>query len=332
MIGRKFTDLRNGKIVEVTDLFEDVIILDGSKKIKMNQLLNRNHFDEYIDPKNFFRNDSLLNTFAQKIKEIPDNLVKNIRDENLLTESHTQNETRPRKVKLNDPMQPVSDEPAILPADPEMEKLELMKKYGILNDPFSDAQKQLDKFKSILEDLDPKEEVQTFEVIRENDEEVIEDFQNDEEVLNENVLKNQVKKDPETMRKIESNQRIDDPIIAMFKNVKRNREFNVTIDYQNKIPRADFIEMMEDSYNTSIIEFLANEFTNQILENPEIIKNKIIEEIKKIVYKKEEVKTVESNTLKEINLENKIETKIVEKPKRGRTKKQVEKNDRSAVN
>jgi hypothetical protein len=79
-----------------------------------------------------------------------------------------------------------------------------------------------------------------------------------------------------------------DPIISMFKNVKRNTDFKITIDIENKIPRADFIEMMEDSYNTSIIEFLANEFTQNILDNPDYIKDKIINEIKRIVYSKTE--------------------------------------------
>lgn len=331
MIGKKFTDLRNGKVVEVTDRFEDIAILDGNKKIKVNQLLNTDHFDEYIDPKNFFRNESLLNNFAQKIKQIPDNVIKNIKDESLVTENFNSTENyKTNKIKLKDPMSPIIDEPAILPADPEMEKLELMKKYGITQDPILDAQKQLDKFKSLLQDTE-EEEIQSFEVDREEDLE--EDFE--EENYEEEIVE-EVKKSPVKQLKQKSEkqvERIDDPIIAMFRNVKRNRDFKVTIDYQNMIPRADFIEMMEDSYNTSIIEFLADEFTNQILENPNLIREKIIEEIKKIVYVKvEPVKQEEKSTKKEISLETKIETKIVEKPKRGRRKKEELENDRSTVN
>jgi hypothetical protein len=318
MIGRKFTDLRNGRVVEVTDKFEDIVILDGTKKIKLNQLLNTDHFDEFIDPKNFFRNESLLNNFAQKIKQIPDDVIKNIKEESLVTEE-VKNLGNSKKVKMKDPMAPLIDEPAILPADPEMEKLELMRKYGINSDPITDAQKQLEKFKSLLQE---GEEVQTFEVDRE--EEFEEDF---EEEFVEEVIENPVN---QVNQKIEKKvEKIDDPIISMFKNVKRNRDFKVTIDYQNMIPRADFIEMMEDSYNTSIIEFLADEFTNQILENPNLIKDKIIDEIKKIVYNKD---VSEKPSKKEISLETKIETKIIEKPKRGRRKKEELENDRSAVN
>lgn len=331
MIGRKFTDLRNGRIVQVTDRFEDIVILDGSKKIKVNQLLNTDHFDEYIDPKNFFRNESLLNNFTQKIKQIPDDVIRNIKEENLITEDFNQGvNSNPKKIKMKDPMQPILDEPAVLPADPEMERLELMKKYGINNDPIVDAQRQLEKFKSILQD--PEEEIQTFEVNREDDIEVDEEENYQDEVMVEveNEIIKEVEKTPivSTTKKTEKN---DDPIVTMFKNVKRNREFNVTINYENKIPRPDFIEMMEDSYNTSIIEFLADEFTNQILENPNLIRDKIIAEIKKIVYKEEEVVEVEKKS-KEIQLDAKIETKIVEKPKRGRRKKEILENDRSTVN
>jgi len=327
MIGKKFTDLRNGRIVEVTDRFEDIAILDGNKKIRVGQLLDTNFFDEYIDPKNFFRNESLLNNFTQKIKQIPDDVLKNIKEKSLITEDFNQDGiSKPKKVRMKDPMQPIMDEPAVLPADPEMERLELMKKYGINNNPIVDAQKQLDKFKSILEDpqKEDEEEIQKFEVDREEDMVMTEEVKYQENIVEE------TKKTPveSNSKKVEKN---DDPIIAMFKNVKRNREFSVSINYENKIPRADFIEMMEDSYNTSIIEFLADEFTNQILENPNLIRDKIIAEIKRIVYKGEEVVEVEKKS-KEIELDAKIETKIVEKPKRVRTKKVILENDRSTVN
>jgi len=327
MIGKKFTDLRNGRIVEVTDRFEDIAILDGNKKIRVGQLLDTNFFDEYIDPKNFFRNESLLNNFTQKIKQIPDDVLKNIKEESLITEDFNQDGiSKPKKVRMKDPMQPIMDEPAVLPADPEMERLDLMKKYGINNNPIFDAQKQLDKFKSILEDpqKEDEEEIQKFEVDREEDMLMTEEVKYQENIVEE------TKKTPveSNSKKVEKN---DDPIIAMFKNVKRNREFSVSINYENKIPRADFIEMMEDSYNTSIIEFLADEFTNQILENPNLIRDKIIAEIKRIVYKGEEVVEVEKKS-KEIELDAKIETKIVEKPKRVRTKKVILENDRSTVN
>jgi hypothetical protein len=70
----------------------------------------------------------------------------------------------------------------------------------------------------------------------------------------------------------------------MFKNVKRIKEFSISLEIKNKIPRPDFIEMMEDSYNTSIIDFLAAEFTDNILKNPHLIEDMIKQKIKEVVY------------------------------------------------
>jgi hypothetical protein len=66
--------------------------------------------------------------------------------------------------------------------------------------------------------------------------------------------------------------------------VKRIVEFNISLDIKNKIPRLDFIEMMEDSYEISMIDFLAEEFTNKILQDPTHIRETIKSKIKQLVY------------------------------------------------
>jgi hypothetical protein len=78
--------------------------------------------------------------------------------------------------------------------------------------------------------------------------------------------------------------------------------------------------MMEDSYEISIIEFLADEFTNDLLQNPTKLKMKVIEEIKKKVYpkttSKTEVSVVESK-------EEPVEV-VHPKPKTTRSRKKAE--------
>jgi hypothetical protein len=311
MIGKKFTDLKNNRIVEVKDKFEDIIILDNNNKVKLNRLLDKDHFEEYIDPNSFFKNESLLNSFAQKIRQIPDNVIKNIRDEDRIVEQNT-NKSKNKKVMNDfDQIIPAIDEPAILPADPELEKEELMRKYGITNNPILEAQRQLDKFKSILEeteeeieevieDLEETTAVQTYNIKRE--EEIEDDFEEIENIRPSKKVEKQIKNV------------VEDPIITMFKNVKRNKDFSINIDFSDKIPRADFIEMMEDSYNTSIIEFLADEFMSKILEKPQFIREKIIDEIRRIVYGSKKL--------------NETETKIessVEPQKKPRGRKKIEK-------
>jgi hypothetical protein len=280
MIGKKFTSLTDGRVVEVKDAFEDIIILQDGSKIKASRLMDRSFYDEYIDPNSFFQNQSLLNTFAQKIKQIPEDVVNKMSNEDKLSINEN---------LRSDGLKPRFDEPAILQADPEMEKMELMRKYGISDtsqnpNPLVESKKQMERFASILQEL--QEEVEEEETI-----------QRVEVTREENIFENRSNEIQKTNEIIQ-----EDPIITMFKNVKRNREFKITIDLENKIPRPDFIEMMEDSYNTSLIEFLATEFTNSILDNPDIIKNKIISEINNIVY---------GNKIKEEKVEVKAETKTV---------------------
>lgn len=277
MIGKKFTSLTDGRIVEVKDSFEDIVILKDNSKIKASRLLDKTFYDEYIDPSLFFQNQSLLNTFAQKIKQIPDDVLNKMSDEEVPDKI---NESIYSKTNSGDnTFRPRFDEPAILQADPELERMELMRKYGIKENtsqvsPFVESQKQLERFRHLIDEIqNDDEEVQRVEVQR-----------NSEETQG---------------RKVSQQIQQDDPIITMFKNVKRAKDFRISVEIENKIPRPDFIEMMEDSYNISIIDFLSDEFTNHILRNPELIKEKIKSEIKKIVYGEEKLtKPVEQKTIK----------------------------------
>jgi len=155
---------------------------------------------------------------------------------------------------------PSMDERAIVMTTEEDERAELARRYGVVT-PQNDVDKQNQAFAKLL----GEEEVQTVEVNR-----------------------------SETQRPVQKPvQMIEDPIITMFKNVKRSKDFSISLEIKNKIPRPDFIEMMEDSYNTSIIDFLAAEFTDNLLRNPQIIEDMIRQKIKEVVYGAE-VKDVNS--------------------------------------
>jgi hypothetical protein len=258
---KKFTDLINGKVVQVTDQFEDIVILDNKTKIKVNKLLDNNLYDEYIDPRNFFRNEGLVSAFTEKIRQIP--------IDNIINEKERYDPKNPPVLKnYGDPMRPSFDEPAVLPYDPEEERRELMAKaQSMFNGGGNAVQKQMESLKSIIrEDTD-------------------DDFDYNEERIIENP---QVSSRPVENRNenyMNNNNNSIDPIVQMFRNAKRNTDFKINFSISNKIPRLDFIEMMEDSYNTSIIDFLAEEFTNELLLNPEAIKNKIKDQISSMVYK-----------------------------------------------
>jgi hypothetical protein len=260
---KKFTDLINGKVVQVTDQFEDIVILDGKTKIKMNKLLDNNLYDEYIDPKNFFRNEGLVSAFTEKIRQISTDNISNEKD-------RYDPKNPPVLKNYGDPMRPSFDEPAVLPYDPEEEKRELIvKAQNMFKRGDNAVQRQMESLKSIIE------------------EDTDDNFNNIDERFIENPQISQRPIEPQirTENYMNNNNNSIDPIVQMFRNAKRNTDFKINFTINNKIPRLDFIEMMEDSYNTSIIDFLAEEFTNELLLNPEVIKNKIKDQISSMVYK-----------------------------------------------
>jgi hypothetical protein len=281
--GKKYTDLTTGRVVEIKDHFEDIAILDNNSKIKLNRLLDKNFFDEYIDPNSFFKNDGLLSTFAQKIKQIPDELINN------MNESSNSSISRNGQVDLNNisgstSIRPIIDEPAVLLSDPELEKEELMRKYNIQNNPINEAQRQLEKFQQLLGE-ETTEPVQRVEVNRDESGEPVQRVEVNRDESGEPVQRVEVNNVQQVeVRREVVQPKVEDPIITMFRNVKRNTDFKISLDIENKIPRYDFIEMMEDSYNTSIIDFLAQEFTEDILNDPDKIKERIKNKLMDLVY------------------------------------------------
>lgn len=243
---KKFTDLGKGGIITVQDQFEDVAILDNGQRIKVDRLLDKSYYDEYIDPKTFF--GDTFNVFAEKIKAVPNEVLDRLKDDDTDVNGS-----------------------AIIEVDPGEERRLLEQKareMGAKMNPSAQVQKQMELLKDIMAD--------------DEDMPVIKNFEQNQPVTNANV-------EPPVQKIIApSVQSVIDPITTMFKNVKRNKDFSFTIEIGEKIPRLDFIEMMEDSYETSIIDFLSEEFTQKILSNPQLIKSKISDEIKRLVYPSQE--------------------------------------------
>jgi hypothetical protein len=187
------------------------------------------------------------------------------------------------------------DSPIITSYDPEEEKRALMEKARQMSSPVSAIQSQVEKFRDLMDEEPPV-------------------------ILSEPQSVNTQTQQVAHQKQVITQSTFVDPIVTMFKNVKRNTDFSLSIDIIDKIPRPDFIEMMEDSYETSIIDYLASEFTQNILNDPDKIKLRIKEEIEKIVYKKSQKspeKVEDSNT-------NSEKSKVVRRTTR---KKETVKND-----
>lgn len=267
---KTFRNNRTGETIKVIDAFEDIAILENKQKINVKSLMDPNQYTEQIDPSTFFNNQTAYDGLVEKIKTIP--------TDNLMDESVT-------KQIGNDPsFRPAMEESAVIQTTEEDEVAELARKYGAQMDNQNDVQKQNDAFNKIL---NPEEKT-------------VEKYTPKTEVNVNNTQQVEVSREYK-----QPTQQVEDPIISMFKNVKRNVDFNISVDINNKIPRLDFIEMMEDSYEISIIDFLSEEFTKQIVSNPSSIKEIIKSEISKLVYGKKNT-DLQSKISKEVKNESPI--------------------------
>lgn len=258
-----FRNNRTGETIKVIDSFEDIAVLENKQKINVKTLMDTNQYTEQIDPSDFFNTQTAYDGLVEKIKSIP--------TDNMVDESVT------KQIGSDPTFKPAIEESAVIQTTEEDEKAELAKKYGAQMDNQNDAEKQKQAFDKIL---------------------------NPEKNQSENTTTTRVEVNNQKQQEVNREyqqatvQKVEDPIISMFRNTKRNVNFNVSIDIENKIPRLDFIEMLEDSYEISIIDFLADEFTNKILNDPSSIKENIKSEITKLVYG-EDSKNIESSETKQ---------------------------------
>jgi hypothetical protein len=260
LVNKSFKNKITGDTFTIIDVYQNVAITDNKEKIDTKLLMNDKLFspvsgevresfsfkknEESVDPQRFFENQNAYNYLAETIKKIDTSRIKE--------ENQNSNTNYPNS-DFN-----VSNESAIVYSDPQDEIEELKRKYGATSVDDS-LRKQNEAFARIL---DPQEEVQSIEVPRSPAPQEQQEYPVSQPI-----------------------QRIEavDPVTSMFRNVKRNLDFNINLKIEGKIPRLDFIEMMEDSYEISIIEYLAEEFTNNLLSDPSIIRNKIISEIKSMI-------------------------------------------------
>ena len=300
LANRSFMDNRTGEVIKVIDSFENIAILENKTKVDVRRLLNSEHYTEYIDPKKFIDNTSsnIHNSIFESIKSIPTN---NIQFDEVDGEIRVTPDNNMTTTNRN------FDEPVVYTSSIEDEKAELAKKYGVSIDNTMEQNRQNEAFSRLLgeDSVDelpvvkkytPNENVQRVEVVRDDS--------------TGDVLSNDVVNKITTEKK--------DPW-EMFRGIKRGIEFKLDLPLTNKIPKLEFIEMMEESYDKSIIEFLAQDITHEILRNPETLRGSIEAKIREMVYGEVlKTKTTTKTTTKRTTTKRtpKPNTAIGEKPVR----------------
>lgn len=313
LANKSFRDNRTGEVVRVIDSFENIAILENKTKVDTRRLLDNNFYTEYIDPSSFLEStaSSAHNSIFESIKSIPtggmpldDGEVKiDVTGSGLGVDNFRQND----------------EGPVIFESSVEDEKAELARKYGASMDTAQAQNRQNEAFARILgEDSQdelptvtrPVENVQRVEVVRDDNGGVV----SSEYVTPQlSTPVPAVNKDP----------------YEMFRGIKRGVEFKLDLPLTNRIPKLQFIEMMEESYDKSIIEFLAQDITEEILRNPDSLRKSIEAKIRDMVYGEQETeqpKPAKKPTAKRTPKPNTAqgEKPGYKKPARTRTKKEAE--------
>lgn len=259
LIGKKYVNLSNNSTNLVISQDDDVALLDDNMSVSVVRLLDKSIYDDYIDPSEFLT-QSAYNLLSEKIKALPDEVLAQMDQDNPIMVVPTG----------YDSFNP-GGESLIIDVDPSDERRLLEAKIAQMGggSPLEQARIQTDQLQSIIDSSDNYMEVDGTKM---------------------EVIKTTIAPKP--------TQAVEDPIYVMFKGVKRSNDFRVDITINDMIPRIDFIEMMEDSYNTSIIEYLADEFTNKLLADPAAIKQIIVEKINNIVYADKTAPDVVKSTVK----------------------------------
>jgi hypothetical protein len=256
---KSYKNNKTGEIIKIIDTFDNIAIMENLDRIAVSQLNDTKLYTPVMN--SMILDDKIdVNTFFnnENTYNMLAQQIANIPQDKIID---TNNEQL-FEIKMDNNIIPATNESALIMVDDEDEKLELSKKYGISNN--AAVSKQNDMFDKILNPNKDKL----------------------------NSLNSPIYDPP--MNQISK----EDPMITMFKNVKRNTDFSISIDIVNKIPRPDFIEMMEDSYDVSIINYLASEFTNTLIKNPSMIEDIIKKKIREIVYETSKTLTTSESKIK----------------------------------
>ncbi|HQJ56990.1 MAG TPA: hypothetical protein PLH46_05040 [Caldisericia bacterium] len=299
---KTFKEIKTGNIINIIDSYENIAISDDRRKFKTNDLTNPSYFEEVVgfnfspinesfkpilgedtvDPTLFFENQSNYDNLFNKIKEIP---IDNIRDDDngvvikgdQIPYSLQQNVNAPRMSQPDQVLYETSEDDA---------KSELLRKYSNQYD-MSNAlvQKQNEALERILDPNKPEIEV---------------DLDDDSNIGMNSSTPERIYREPIQKLVVES------PVVVLFKSAKRSVDLDLSVKINNKIPRLDFIEMMEDSYEESIIDWLSNSIANEIISDISDIKKQISDKIKVMIKEK--------NGLKDSSKKEVVKKEVVKKP------------------
>lgn len=264
-IGKKYKKISENKEYTVTGVEGSFFILNDGVKVSAERLADKTTFTEVNPASDFFSlaNNAILGAF---------NTFKP--NQNQSYESENVVRVEAKRDDLNDDSMFYSNanESAYLGEaefDPEVEKRKLLQKYNVQSNPVAEAAKQNEMMKNLLDGVDVTEIKNEF-LLNE---------------LKDKKIHIDAKQQPQQQTIVE------DPIISLLKKTKRVNKFKAKIEIEELLPKNEFIQMIEESYDNSAIDYLVDEMYNKILNDKSHIKDMIKQQMTLFVNKKHKKKS-----------------------------------------
>ena len=236
-IGTKFLRFQDNRGLTVADIDGSMAILDNGEKLAIQRLLDRNKFE-------------LLEVGAGKASVINTNESAN---------SNAQNE---ESFDLTSSTKSIASM-----ISNELENIDIS---DIKDSPDTPSV----KMDGVVENSRPKSVVENSMIDEQKKQELLNKYkQKDKKIQRGQTLSdvvnttNKINTPPPKVKK--------DPTEDFFSGIKRTEDLELHIKVNEKIPNKGFIIAMEENHEKSIIEYLANDIFNNIMENPKELKKNI---------------------------------------------------------
>lgn len=283
LIGKIFESV-NGDEVKVNNVEGNIAHLNNGNRIAIERLLDSSYYNESIDPEVFSSKENNFYSFLG-------NQIRNI-DTNVVGDLDTGT-----KVNMTNPVESHEQAQASLrgeytPSSDNYEEIERRKREIAEN--AANISKSINNSNSKLKEYTDEDDKEDSFVVNRNLEgatfegskrpvQPTEPRETSVTMYDEN---NKVNAKIDNINENENTRVVkkQDPIYEMFSQVKRSTNFSLNVKLNEKIPRKDFLKMWEESYEVSIIDFLVDEFTNKLLNDPTMIRDQLTEALKNHVY------------------------------------------------
>jgi len=258
IVGKTFISNTDGSSLVVESMVDNIAHLESGQRIAIERLVDTSYYTPQVDPADFFNSspvlENLASTLVDKIRSTPDSYFddRNAGVTQIRVDGAIENRVNPNTPANNNFYNNVPDEPvSTIISDDEYDRLERERLMAKIRE-MGGNNIQTHNIDDVLPTDEQKTEIR---------------IDNVDMGDNAQYIKPQ-----------------QDPATAMFRGLKRSVKFDVSVKIEELIPRKDFLSMWEDSYETSILDYLANEFTQKLLSDPSVIRQQIRNKLQEVVY------------------------------------------------